>query len=622
VGEHSHRAGIYVRWLRKHGFPVRVAACFVSVTLASVFIGLAPEFNLIWVANGLLLAYLLLAPRRRWPMYLAAGFAAQVVGDSFVNPHPAMDLMLAALNLCEVMIAASLLRRRSNDLPHFTQLAYLMRFVGIAMLLAPSAAGALYAVSVALRHSGSPWTQFVQWVICDALGTAVMTPACVAIFKERFNKKHDWARNWAYLVLPAAFAWAVFSQSKAPLLFLVYPILLIVLLRLGLGSASLVALFVATVGSWYTLRGEGAFAIFNSLTPMEPSIILQIFIAGAIFMLYSVSIVLGNHTSTERRLQKIASLHALVTENSRDAILIADFDGQPSYVSPAMESMTGWTAEEIVRMGGPGIVHPDDIPKVVQTVSELRACQGSGMTEYRVRKRNGEYIWVEASLRVFVDPVTRVPIGTMNIIRDVSGRKRAEQELRAANRALEALAVVDPLTGIANRRRLDQCLVSEWRRGQREQTPLSLVLFDADFFKSYNDTYGHVRGDYCLKQIAEAALDVVARPGDVVARYGGEEFAVVLPNTGEEGALQIADQICESLRRRFIPHSFNPFGIATVSAGCATMLPAVGQSAGALIEMADRALYLAKETGRNRACPASSLDDDAPRRQRRIRVPA
>lgn len=621
MSDDSYRAGIR-RWLRKHGFAVRVGACFVSVTLATVFIGLAPESNLIWVANGLLLAYLLLAPRRRWPMYLGAGFVAQIVGDTFVNPHSHTNFILATLNLCEVMLGASLLRRRSSDLPRFTDIAYLTRFLAFAVLLAPAAAGALYALMVALRHSGPPFSQFVQWVIADGLGTAVMTPACVAIFKERFNKRHNWARNWIYLVAPATFTVAVFSQSKAPLLFLVYPILLIVLLRLGLGWASLVALFAATVGSWFTLRGEGAFAAFNSLTPMEPSIILQIFIAGAMFMLYSVSVVLGNHTSVERSLQKIASLHKLVTENSRDAILIADFDGQPSYVSPAMESMTGWTPEEMTRMGGPGVVHPDDMAKVRQTIGELRACQGSGMTEYRVRKRNGEYIWVEASLRVFVDPATRVPIGTMNIIRDISGRKRVEQELRAANRALEALAVVDPLTGIANRRRLDQCLVSEWRRGQREHTPLSLVLFDADYFKSYNDTYGHVRGDYCLKQIAEAALDVVARPGDVVARYGGEEFAVVLPNTGEEGALRIAEQICESLRRRFIPHSFNPYGMATVSAGCATLLPGSGQLAGALIEMADRALYLAKETGRNRACSASALDDDAPRRQRRVRVPA
>ena len=426
MGEDSHRAGRQ-RWLRKHGFPVRVAACFFLVTLATVFIGLAPESNLIWVANGLLLAYLLLAPRRRWPAYLCAGLVAQMTGDTLVNPHSHTNLILAVLNIGEVTIAASLLRGRSKELPHFTDLAYLMRFAAIAMLLAPAAVGSLFALTVVARHSGSPLTQFVQWVIADGLGTAVMTPACVAIFRDRFSKRQNWARNWAYLVLPAAFTVVVFSQTRVPVLFLVYPILLIVLLRLGLGWASLVALFVATVGSWFTLRGEGAFAMFSSLSPMEPSIILQIFIAGAMFMLYSVSVVLGNHTSVERRLQKIASIHALVTENSRDAILIVDFDGKPSYVSPAMESMTGWKAEEMMRLGGPGVVHPDDLAKVAQTIAELRACQGSGMTEYRVRKRNGEYIWVEASLCVFVDPATKVPIGTMNIVRDITGRKRAEQ---------------------------------------------------------------------------------------------------------------------------------------------------------------------------------------------------
>jgi diguanylate cyclase (GGDEF)-like protein len=173
-----------------------------------------------------------------------------------------------------------------------------------------------------------------------------------------------------------------------------------------------------------------------------------------------------------------------------------------------------------------------------------------------------------------------------------------------ANAALEALAITDAMTHLANRRRFDKVLSDEWRRGMREHSPLSLLLLDADWFKSYNDTYGHPRGDSCLKQIAEATQDVVTRPGDLVARIGGEEFAVILPNTPGDGAFEVADQICAAVRRRKLPHNTNPLGIVTISIGCATVIPRLGQHATVLMQRADKALYAAKNAGRNRVCSA------------------
>lgn len=120
------------------------------------------------------------------------------------------------------------------------------------------------------------------------------------------------------------------------------------------------------------------------------------------------------------------------------------------------------------------------------------------MIECHVRKRSGEYIWVEASLRVVRQAETGDPFKVLNIVRDITERKRAEQKLQEAYNALEALAVTDALTGLANRRRFDQCLASEWRRALRDRKPLSLLMIDADLFKSYNATYGHLRGDSCL----------------------------------------------------------------------------------------------------------------------------
>jgi diguanylate cyclase (GGDEF)-like protein len=193
-------------------------------------------------------------------------------------------------------------------------------------------------------------------------------------------------------------------------------------------------------------------------------------------------------------------------------------------------------------------------------------------------------------------------LGRVWFFRDVTDRIIAEKQLKEAYRAVEVLAVTDALTGLANRRQFDRCLTTEWRRAMRGRNPLSLLLIDADLFKSYNDNYGHLRGDSCLKQIAAAAQGVVTRSGDVVARFGGEEFAVILPDTLKDGAVAVADAIAEALRAHKLVHKGSPAGIMTVSIGCATLIPQLGQNSASLVELADRALYKAKGAGRNRVC--------------------
>jgi diguanylate cyclase (GGDEF)-like protein len=199
-------------------------------------------------------------------------------------------------------------------------------------------------------------------------------------------------------------------------------------------------------------------------------------------------------------------------------------------------------------------------------------------------------------------------LGRVWFFRDISGRKIAEEKLQDAYTAVEALAATDALTGLANRRRFDQVLAGEWRRGLRDGRPLSLLMIDVDLFKSYNDNYGHPQGDSCLKQVAEVATNVAARPADLVARFGGEEFAAILPITDVAGALQLGREICEAMRVRMLPHCSNPSGIVTVSVGCATLVPAFELHAVTLIELADEALYKAKHLGRNRVCDGTSLE--------------
>jgi diguanylate cyclase (GGDEF)-like protein/PAS domain S-box-containing protein len=591
-----------VRWLRPHALALRLAGCMVCVSLATGVAGVMAEGNLIWVANGVLLAYFLLAPRRLWPAYLCAGLLGHAIGTAVIHVSWQVNLMDTPLDVFEAFLGALLMRRRSAQLPRFTQGKYLLRFFAFAVLLAPLITGILHTLITMLwQHTGFSLL-FLQWVVADSLGACVVTPACVAIFRTRIPRTICSGWNWAYLIPFAGVTIAVLSQARVPLSFVLYPFLVVLLLRLGLGWAATATLFVAAVGSWFTVHGEGPFASSLSLSRLEPAVILQLFVATAMFMLYSVSVVIENLRGTERRLQEIASLHKLMTENSRDVIIIADFEGRRSFVSAAGANWGGWTREEMLNLHTLELVHPDERSKMAKTILELRFGKNDALAECRVRTREGKFLWVETSLRTIRDPVTGVPTGILNNMREITQRKLAEQQLAEAYRAVEVMAITDALTGLANRRQFDQCLTVEWRRGMRDRKPLSLLLIDADFFKEYNDAYGHLRGDDCLKQIAEAIQDVVLRPGDLVARFGGEEFAVILPNTSAPGAFQVALDICTMLGNRQIPHSGNSAGIVTISAGSATLVPKLGQPAATLVDCADQALYRAKRSGRNRVC--------------------
>jgi len=196
--------------------------------------------------------------------------------------------------------------------------------------------------------------------------------------------------------------------------------------------------------------------------------------------------------------------------------------------------------------------------------------------------------------------------------RRVSQMKRREEELvelvekrtvqlAEANRALQELSVVDSLTGVANRRRFDEVLETEWRRALRSGTHLSLIMIDVDFFKAFNDFYGHQAGDACLRSVAQAMNNAVKRAGDLVARYGGEEFAVILQGSAAEGAIKVGENLRERIEALQIPHvKSNVSNVVTVSLGAATIVPAPYSSPPTLIEEADKALYRAKEKGRNR----------------------
>ncbi|MRV72463.1 diguanylate cyclase [Duganella sp. FT92W] len=182
--------------------------------------------------------------------------------------------------------------------------------------------------------------------------------------------------------------------------------------------------------------------------------------------------------------------------------------------------------------------------------------------------------------------------------------RESQKQLADANIELQKLAALDGLTGIANRRRFDDSMRVEWQRGQRDRQPLSLLMCDIDFFKQYNDAYGHLSGDLCLKKAAAVLTEHLKRPADLAARYGGEEFAIVLPDTPLEGARIVAQECVRHLEQLRIAHSGSPHGVVTMSVGVASVVPTPESSVEDLVASADSALYAAKRGGRNQVAAA------------------
>ncbi|WP_055076630.1 PleD family two-component system response regulator [Pseudanabaena sp. 'Roaring Creek'] len=183
---------------------------------------------------------------------------------------------------------------------------------------------------------------------------------------------------------------------------------------------------------------------------------------------------------------------------------------------------------------------------------------------------------------------------------EINSRIIAETLLQEANEKLGRLVNLDGLTQLANRRCFDEYLEQEWQRLARDQLPLSLIMCDIDFFKNYNDTYGHVAGDDCLRKVSSVIKQSVRRPADLAARYGGEEFVVVLPNTDIEGSMAIAEVIRKGLVDLMIPHDDSAVStFVTLSMGVTSLVPMADSHPSVLLTAADYALYRAKELGRN-----------------------
>lgn len=278
-----------------------------------------------------------------------------------------------------------------------------------------------------------------------------------------------------------------------------------------------------------------------------------------------------------------------------------------TYIGPQIEQVLGWPRDSWLSVNDwAERMHPEDRDWVVNYCVSQSKAGTDHEADYRALTRDGDYVWIRDVVHVMRKPDGEVE-ALIGFMFDISERKRTEQKLVELQKELEELSFKDGLTGVANRRMFDSVLEREWDNARRNCQPLSLILLDIDYFKQYNDHYGHLQGDACLRQVGQALKATATRPRDFVARFGGEEFVLVLPETDSAAALKVAERCRGRVFREQIPHAQSDISaVLTVSMGVGTIIPGHQDQPLAFVESVDQQLYQAKQQGRNRIASVAS----------------
>ena len=307
---------------------------------------------------------------------------------------------------------------------------------------------------------------------------------------------------------------------------------------------------------------------------------------------------------------QVSGLRDAMLDAVQLGLIALDSEGQISLFNRWMVERCGFSAAHVISLHMTE-VFPEIAGKRIDKAIQSCLVQGlptvlsnslhpTPLPLYADAQRRADGERVQQSIRIQTLPgnlTTKVLIE----VSDVSSAVRRERVLTQQATLLKSLSMLDPLTGLANRRQFEEVLDREYRRACRSKLPLSIVLIDVDSFKQFNDTYGHQAGDHCLISIAQCLRANLKRPSDLVARYGGEEFLLILPETDMQGAIAIARLMRQSASALNIVHSGSVHnGVVTISQGVAVCLPSPAETISAVIAKADIALYAAKRAGRNR----------------------
>ena len=566
-----------------------------ALTLTHGIDGLAA----LWPANGILLAALIIAAPRDTGRHVASAGIASLAANlgAGVGIVPSIGYSLA--NIVEALIAWRLAQGRDRSLPSFLTPAAVARF-----FFAAFSAALLSATLATLFNLSKALDTWSSWVTTDLLGMLVVTPVIVTGYAGIASRDRPAWRPVevaALLAGVASVAMISFGQSAFPLTFLSLGALLAATLRLGpFGAAASVAI-LAAIGSWCISVGLGPLPAIGHGNPKLPVMFFQFYLFVLLATSLPLAALLAARDRLVRQLGESNRLLHLAEQSAGLGHWRIGAGGQDSYCSPEVLRIHGLPDERTLPLTRAlAAYHPDDRARILDAVRRALHEGTPFEFEARIRMADGEERRVHSRGAPDRTPDGRL-LGLFGTMQDVTRQVAGQHALEAARTAAEqaarvaiAAAETDPLTGVANRRKiaglLDQSITAALTTGR----PLSVAMVDLDHFKAINDRFGHLVGDEVLVRVARL-VEGSLRGADVVGRIGGEEFVILLPLADGDQAAAVAERVRLTIAAG--TPADHPDLSVTASVGVATLAP--GENAAALLHRADCALYAAKESGRN-----------------------
>jgi diguanylate cyclase (GGDEF)-like protein/PAS domain S-box-containing protein len=589
-------------------FVVTMLTCILSGALKSM----AGEIASIWLANAVLLGQMMVATPTRRYWVLAGGIAGNLAAN-LLGENLAVSLSYTFADTLEVLIAFSF-APRVTVIAELLRPRVLLRFLAGGVVLAPLVSGLVASALLRGQLNGHALPNLVNWFISDGLSLAIVTPAAVVFWNGEVLHLWRAERPWktlGLLLLVCAVTTGVFGQSRFPLLY--WALLPIVLLAFQADLTGVVVglLLCLAIAVAFTMLGIGPLWMYPYGTMQARIFSLQLFLLAALSIALPISATQVSRGRLVGLLREGERRYRILAENATDIVMSVTLDGRLTYVSPRAKTVMRRDPEQLIGAYFPDLVMFDDRAALATAIEKLAMGASEVSQVSRFRRPDGQILWLETYLRPVIDPFSGQPETLTATTRDITARKAAEQRLADERLELQGLAYRDGLTGLFNRRHFDHEIEHQWRQlAQTDSGGFAAVLMiDIDAYKSYNDHYGHQRGDDCLRTVAQAIALSAKRPTDIVARYGGEEFALILKETDLLGARVVAERIRQAVEALQVPHLASPAGVVTVSVGVAAQQPRLGGDVSGLVAAADRALYLAKRRGRNQICVDESDDE-------------
>jgi len=562
------------------------------------------DFATFWPPSGLFLFVLALRPTKNWmPYFLAALVANQCTDVLFHDKTMIVSLGFWSANAIEAVVGAGLIRfwLRYSAKSGITQENLIFCLLAACFATACGAScGSMvvyWAFSVPMEESWNTW-----WV-CDLLGIIVTVPLLFLCsqWHQQVSSENKWAKAYHLteaIVAVGITSLLIFGTDNLPLPYAIFPVFLWVTIRYEHAGLAVGVFTMATISVLSSVDGSGPFR--SRVGDPTQVVALQAFIcATAVSFYFLASAIQGKRLSENEIRDREESLLDLF-HNLNDCVQAVDYQGKIEFVNRSWTEALGYRVQEAEVMNISDFMHPGDHVQYEQLLERLGNGAPFCEMEMRFLTKAGTTITVEASINSKRSLDGTSPRGTRWIFRDVTSRRKQEdqlleyrQKLEKANQRLKELATVDGLTGLLNRRALDERFPQTISRCHRKDTPVSFALIDVDHFKEFNDTYGHQSGDDVLKRVGEL-LQTTVRSSDIVARYGGEEFAILMPETDFAHAHVVAERV-----RLMIEKESWVKRPITVSIGISSENARKAKQDDLIME-ADSFLYVSKRSGRNR----------------------